>query len=383
MTTPRRRIDAAALARIGALIRDESPCNAARGRTRGVICLVAAFVTTMVAAQISEIHRMTFHDAASSGSSLEAPRRGTHVNSTEDREMALLKHAAMSVVVSGVLAAAAYAQEVPAGFALVTDSQLAFSNVQGTGGWRYRFDRGVGTIVEDMGYFVADSLWCATPNWAGSTNSLLWSHCMLGAYNGHPNSANPCPTPAQGILCPSREWTSSAPTSAWVRLGLEWNPGTSGVRFDLLADGAVVWSKTCSAGTVIPVDEWITLASFTTLAIRVDPLDHCGADGFSEFIKIYTPDCDGNAIADSVDIADGTLADTNNNGVPDCCDLGVNCNCAGDVDGNGVVDGVDLASVLVGWGSDGAKHPGSDTNADGTVDAVDLAVVLDGWGRCR
>ncbi len=97
----------------------------------------------------------------------------------------------------------------------------------------------------------------------------------------------------------------------------------------------------------------------------------------------WSADCNDDGIVDYGQILNGTFADTNENGVPDCCDAGETCTpCPGDVTENGLVDGVDLSLVLSLWGTNGQKFPRSDTNADGIVDANDLAIVLSGWGNC-
>ncbi len=94
-------------------------------------------------------------------------------------------------------------------------------------------------------------------------------------------------------------------------------------------------------------------------------------------------DCNGDGVLDAYQIAQGTLADQDTNGIPDCCEAGVSCTpCEGDVSGNGVVDGVDLAAVLGAWGSSGKGEFSTDTNGDGFVDGADLATVLSGWGPC-
>jgi hypothetical protein len=97
----------------------------------------------------------------------------------------------------------------------------------------------------------------------------------------------------------------------------------------------------------------------------------------------WSADCDGNGIIDYGEILDGTLEDTNANGVPDCCDAGVSCDpCPGDLNDSNTVDAEDLAYVLFAWGTDGGKTPEADINRDGTVNANDLSIVLGSWGPC-
>lgn len=85
-------------------------------------------------------------------------------------------------------------------------------------------------------------------------------------------------------------------------------------------------------------------------------------------------DCNENGTLDACDIADGTSGDANANGVPD------ECECLGDVDGNGDVDVMDLVEVLLAWG-DPAGSP-ADVDGNGSVDTGDLALVLIAFGGC-
>ena len=71
---------------------------------------------------------------------------------------------------------------------------------------------------------------------------------------------------------------------------------------------------------------------------------------------------------------DGTFADTNANGVLDCCELAQSC-CIGDIFQDGLVNGADLGTLLGAWGTPG---PG-DLNGDGIVNGADLGVMLGAW----
>ncbi len=119
------------------------------------------------------------------------------------------------------------------------------------------------------------------------------------------------------------------------------------------------------------------------------------ATGGGLWVDIYSPgyahqsiwewsaDCNGDGIVDYGQILDGTFADSNENGVPDCCDAGDSCApCPSDIDQNGRTDGIDLAIILGRWGTNPKDYPRADTNQDSTVDATDLSVVLAGWGNC-
>jgi hypothetical protein len=79
-------------------------------------------------------------------------------------------------------------------------------------------------------------------------------------------------------------------------------------------------------------------------------------------------------VDDAVDIAAGTSADVDEDGVPD------ECGCIADLDGDGAVTGADLAVLLGAWGSCAAC--GADLTGDGQVLGDDLAVLLSSWGAC-
>jgi hypothetical protein len=111
--------------------------------------------------------------------------------------------------------------------------------------------------------------------------------------------------------------------------------------------------------------------------------DHPAYDYMFRAVIEFDADCNGDGIVDYGQILNGTFADVNSNGVPDCCDAGESCDpCPGDITGGGQVNGVDLAAILGAWGTDGQGKLDCDINDDGTVDAQDLAIVLGGWGNC-
>jgi CxxC motif-containing protein (DUF1111 family) len=85
-------------------------------------------------------------------------------------------------------------------------------------------------------------------------------------------------------------------------------------------------------------------------------------------------DCNGNGVADVRDIARGTSADADADGVPDDC-----ASCTGDLDSNGSVNGQDLGMLLAAWAAAGGP---ADLNRDGTVNGQDLGVMLAAWGAC-
>ncbi len=87
-------------------------------------------------------------------------------------------------------------------------------------------------------------------------------------------------------------------------------------------------------------------------------------------------DCNENTITDSVDIAEGTSADENGNGIPDECEP----DCPGDLNGDGFIDLEDLAALLSNYGMTGAAPEDGDLDYDGDVDLSDLSALLAVYG---
>ncbi len=103
--------------------------------------------------------------------------------------------------------------------------------------------------------------------------------------------------------------------------------------------------------------------------------DDTGTDSGSAYVFHGLSDCNRNAVLDTCDIADGTSADTNGNGIPDECD------CPGDLDGDWDVDLSDLSVLLSNYGTTGgASYEDGDLDADGAVDLSDLAALLAVYG---
>ena len=93
-------------------------------------------------------------------------------------------------------------------------------------------------------------------------------------------------------------------------------------------------------------------------------------------------DCNSNQSPDSCDIADGSSADCNGNGVPDeCVDLEDDCN------SNQTPDTCDIAdsSSVDCWVPDGVPDeccPGDSSPGDDYVGELDLTRLLLNWGAC-
>ena len=142
----------------------------------------------------------------------------------------------------------------------------------------------------------------------------------------------------------------------------------------------------------------------------------CNNNGIGDVCE-NLPDCNSNSLPDSCDIATGTSADADSNGVPDSCQPDCNLNklpdaweiatdlatddntdgipdtcqcgtipslptcCPGDLDRDGEVGGADIGLLLSNWGPcDSACL--YDLNNDAKVNGGDLGLLLSGWGYC-
>ena len=80
------------------------------------------------------------------------------------------------------------------------------------------------------------------------------------------------------------------------------------------------------------------------------------------YVIEWSADCNKDGIVDYGQIRSGELSDTNNNGIPDCCEAPGGCGCeAGDCNKNGICDDVEL------------KARGSDCDGNGILDECDVA----------
>jgi hypothetical protein len=151
-----------------------------------------------------------------------------------------------------------------------------------------------------------------------------------------------------------------------------------GVRVTLVIDGKTAWQEESSG--VVAINASFTTIEFlkpgSTVDLRSHPKGGCHHDTHFVYLSIDALDCNGDGIADYSQILDGTLADVNNNGIPDICE------CVADLNADGVVNGFDLGLVLAVWGQPPALFPAADINGDGVVDGSDLALLLSNWGSC-
>ncbi len=97
-------------------------------------------------------------------------------------------------------------------------------------------------------------------------------------------------------------------------------------------------------------------------------------------VSIFDRDCSGDGIVDYGQILDGTYADNDGNGVPDCCEGTTPC--PGDLNLDDRVDSADLGLLIAAWNTDGSIVAGSDINEDGIVNAADLGLQIGNWGDC-
>jgi hypothetical protein len=95
----------------------------------------------------------------------------------------------------------------------------------------------------------------------------------------------------------------------------------------------------------------------------------------------WDADCNGDGLVDFGQIRNGALRDTNGNNIPDCCENGLPCGCAGDIFDDDVVNGADLGILINQWGA-ATVNTVSDLNHDGRVDGIDLGTLLTAWGPC-
>lgn len=271
-----------------------------------------------------------------------------------DQEMQRMRSFVAGVVGVGVMTGATATTAlaggtVPPGWVEVANSETQFSGIQGQNGWRYRFDQGIGTTVQDMPYFVqgdawgeVQPLWCTAPYFANAG-----SFCGLGRLYAGTNTPAACSSPQGGYRRPIREWTPSTSVAGRVVLSGSCFPGTnfSGL-VELRVNGALVYSFVFSGAVEQPITCAVDSAQIASVQLLIDPYD-------------------GSCHFDNVALRLQILARA----------------CPGDVTTNGTVDGVDLAALLAAWGG-GKSQFDCDIDNDGVVGGSDLAVVLAGWGAC-
>jgi hypothetical protein len=275
--------------------------------------------------------------------------------------------------------------EVPEGWMVVADSSTQLTHTAGENGWSCWFRTGQAERFQPMvpsqwiGGGTEDQyiIWASAPT-MGCASGVTVCH-VLSRYtpatgqtsNGMHGNAAACCTPGDEES-PMLRWTAPTP----MRVRVEWFgqyavTGGGNQPVTLLVNGtpAFVANETdFGTGGATLAFERATLSSLGVLHERCTP--------FEFKLRVLTPDCNGNLVPDAVEIADGTSADIDGDGVPDSCP------CAADVVLNGGVDGEDLAAVLASWGISGGPYPRADIDGDGVVDGTDLLIVLERWGPC-
>jgi hypothetical protein len=103
-----------------------------------------------------------------------------------------------------------------------------------------------------------------------------------------------------------------------------------------------------------------------------------------EAVPVGICDCNGNGVADDLDISDGTSLDANGNSVPDECEAQP---CIADVNGDGVIDPLDGGYVQARFGcpvgAGDSDCDAADVNTDGVVDPLDVGFVQARFGPCH
>ena len=173
------------------------------------------------------------------------------------------------------------------------------------------------------------------------------------------------------------------PDSTWIG---PWGCGGDDILCLFDDAGATAAETACAldvtpvlSGNLQPLDALATFANRnaqgTWTAIFTDHsfIDAGTIDQFCLVLET-APDCNGNGVPDTGDIADGTSQDADGDGVPD------ECQCAADIDGNAQVDVGDLLTIIANWNC--STGCAGDIDGSGTVDVTDLLAVISSWGEC-
>ena len=184
------------------------------------------------------------------------------------------------------------------------------------------------------------------------------------------------------------QWFGTLSVAPNGRLDVVWNDTRNSGQVNLSelyyaysTDAAISWSVNAPVSPVF--DSHVGWPNQNKLGDYYDMIsDQAGAslayaatfNGEQDVYFLRLGDCDDNGIHDGEELADGSAADINGNGILDRCE------CFADLDGSEEVGASDLAKLLGSWG------PCSDCPADfdgnGSVNAADLAQVLGSWGMC-
>jgi hypothetical protein len=135
--------------------------------------------------------------------------------------------------------------------------------------------------------------------------------------------------------------SSSPPAAGGYPKGIAWLPeapsfprrflGQGGVLLVSLDDGGPALQVFSSAGNLVAYEPLLppTFAGGTQVlaieGVAADPstgriaLAQQGANGANEYLWLLTPDCNGNSVADALDLAGAGSSDENGDGIPDEC----------------------------------------------------------------
>ncbi len=353
-----------------------SPQRPSGARRRAVLGLCVLLLAVFF---LTRVHVHAHHASLVAAADVPAAR----IREVDDMRMANLAAIGALAVASGALAGDGV---VPPGWMVFADSSTQMTNEQGENGWSYWFTTGAGSKPQQMqasvfveapsGYELV--VWAPSPTVGCSTHVTVCHIFSLrntrtGATSNvmHGNSTSCC-TPQSGIQRPKLKWNT--PTAIPARI--EWfgqyssvGGNNQPVTLDV-NDQPIFVANEADFGTT-GATLWFEAQSLSSVSLQYE---RCSPFDFK--LRVLTPDCNGNSIADAVEIANQPEFDWNGDGILDFCQ------CPGDVVANGIVDGADLAALLSVWGTDGGIYPRADTNSDGFVDAQDLAAVLGGWGAC-
>lgn len=207
-------------------------------------------------------------------------------------------------------------------------------------------------------------------------------------FDGHTQvqSNNLCQSP-DDLLDPLVEFNRSGPNPALVSTCLTGGLVYRGCAVPELR-GRYLYAS-CTTGRLCSLDASSPNPASTAIAYTTSVLStYCfGEDAFGEvylgtatgIYRILPPagqfiDCNNNGRADACEIADGSAADADNDGVPDGCAPA----CPADVNRDGILSVGDLFHFLARWFE---AHPQSDFNMDSTVSLEDLFAFLRAYFR--
>jgi glucose/arabinose dehydrogenase len=270
--------------------------------------------------------------------------------------------------------------------------------------WRCSFDRQTGDLwISDVGRHGPSAREEINVQPASSTGGENYGwNCMEGNLCYNPGTCT-CEDP--GFVVPELDYTHAegcAVIGGYVYRGAG-IPALQG--YYLFADHCTgLWGIDTTTGRAVELILGLTGLLYSFGETSDGEIYLLSPSGIN---RLAIVDCNGNGIADNLDIADLTSDDCNANGIPDECEGDCNDNgapddcdisngtsddlngdgipdeCAipGDVDGDGDVDVVDFLGLLSRWGPcdpEPASCP-ADFNGDGEVDTVDFLTLLANW----